>query len=287
MKDIVACSGKSKSYSVKIEYASSSGLDKVSDFQNITIDCTQVTTPTGVAVEEDPAEPVGHFCGELSTPSGYTEINSCDSISSGGNYILTTNLDCGDLNLEADDVNINGNYCTITGNINASRTDISDVDGWCSPNLGTTFNKTQCEETLFDTGDEFPKPGTWGGNGYSAYTNLDLNNIFVNGSILANGALGENYGGSGGAITISNSTIGGAVSSNGGTGNYYGGAGGMIEIISSNTGAVSSIGGFAVEIGGNGGNITMNTPCPNLENIGAFTCVGSSGTNGGCDYECS
>lgn len=55
LHNIAACdsSNKSKSYSVKIEYVSSSGLIKTSDFKTITIDCTNIVTSARTSVEED------------------------------------------------------------------------------------------------------------------------------------------------------------------------------------------------------------------------------------------
>ncbi len=52
LKSISSCVGKNKNYSVKVEYVSASGLTKVADFGNILLDCTSVTTPVGVAIEQ-------------------------------------------------------------------------------------------------------------------------------------------------------------------------------------------------------------------------------------------
>ncbi len=52
LQDIAVCDGEKKNYSVKVEYVSASGLTKVADFGNVSLDCASVVTPAGVAVEE-------------------------------------------------------------------------------------------------------------------------------------------------------------------------------------------------------------------------------------------
>nr|HPM85909.1 LamG domain-containing protein [archaeon] len=54
LQDVASCESgaKSKSYSVKVEYVSASGLTKTSDFKTISIDCTEVVTAVKTPVEE-------------------------------------------------------------------------------------------------------------------------------------------------------------------------------------------------------------------------------------------
>ncbi len=189
-----------------------------------------------------------HSCGELST-SGYTIISNCDSpISVSGNYILTQDLSCpSQLTIAVDDVNINGNYCTITGDINSSR---------------------------------FGQDGE--GNGLPAYTNLVLNNLNLDGTVISRGGdqiaeLGfwGNGAGSSGTITIRNSSLN-SINSFGGTSvDYRGPAGpiGRIILIDSTVGSV-----FAKE--GNGCYTTSGTI--DVNNSEVSNLIYESGDYAGC-----
>jgi hypothetical protein len=244
LSDIVVCDGTKKVYSVKIYFTSSSGLGKSADFENITIDCTNIVIPSGNFVEETNSgggvvvPPVGHSCGEIETPVGYTEISSCPvSLNSGENYILTTNLICS-LTIAANDVNLNGNYCRITGNISASGS----------------------------------------GDGANAYTDLNLNNIIVVGNVFALGQNANYDAGDGGNIYFIDSNVTGTVNTYGGNGdlaneyNGSGGNGGLVFLQNSIVGNVNTYGGnYELSWGpGVGGDV-----------IASFSTLGSIDTHGG------
>ncbi|MFA6319937.1 MAG: hypothetical protein WCX66_03370, partial [archaeon] len=54
LQDVASCESgaKSKSYLVKVEYVSASGLTKIADFEKIRIDCAPVVIPASIVVEE-------------------------------------------------------------------------------------------------------------------------------------------------------------------------------------------------------------------------------------------
>ncbi|VVB75809.1 F-box associated region [uncultured archaeon] len=77
LQSILACEGASRNYSIKIYYTSSTGLEKVADFDKISIDCALAVTGNTVFVEEglDFTPPSIN----LYSPADNNSISSADS----------------------------------------------------------------------------------------------------------------------------------------------------------------------------------------------------------------
>ena len=235
-------------------------------------------------------------------------IYAAKTISSSGTYFLNQSF-AGNLIIAIDGVTINGNGFTVTGNVNASRSEFYEGVGYAGYNFSLV--NVIVEGVVVSDG---ASSSTYGGSGGA----INITSSNITGLITSIGGFGT-MGGSGGAITLLNS-ITGVVSSNGGNASInQAGAGGKIIISDSTTKVVSSNGGFCDSMvggdggnitirgaltktdaiyangasssygGGDGGNITIISPCPNLANLGAFSCTRGtpSGVPGICPHTCS
>jgi len=254
LQNVAQCVGEKKSYSVKVEYVSASGLTKVADFGIITIDCTSIVTPVGVVVEESiisnlvnivpsisfssPVSPFSTAVTRVSfvfTPidsdgtiascslnlSNLMDANSSSNISMGVENTLEYTLGVGtyDWNISCTDN---------SGDTNTSQTSTiiiqsSVVD--CTGGVITTYNDYTVHTFLTN--------GT-----FECAENVDVEVMVVAGG----GGGGAGYGGGGG-----------------------GGAGGVLHqldrtIVSGTYQVVIGQGGIGYEdsIGTNGGNTTFN-----------------------------
>ncbi len=263
----------------KIVYTTATGITQT-EYRTINAQCVTNSTPSNPDTVVEPISdlPVS-LCGAISTPIGYTEISSCPAtISSAGNYILTTNLTC-DLIIETDDVNINGNYCTLNGDVNASGQIIGE-NGYSNLYL----ESINILGGVYSKGSDGIETGGEGGTIFILDTNISGQVSTIGGmSTMVEGSYEYGGGGNGGALNIINSNLT-AVDTTGGINlRQYGegGDGGNVVITNSTLTSLITSGGqdyFEYLVGGSIGNITITDSDLNSIIANGYNSYSSVGT---------
>lgn len=178
LQDLVVCNNERKTYSVKLEYVSDSGLTKTADFKTITVDCTEHATPIGAAVEEykDPVCEGDQFIYKFDGSQYKRKCVSCSTNSSTGFFDTGEGsinnpfmvCDWNQLNNVRESPNASFKLMTDLGTTDANYTDFGDDwepigepdycdDSNCS-NSSTCENEFGCESIWRLTGDTFCAP---------------------------------------------------------------------------------------------------------------------------------
>jgi len=260
---------------------------KTIDFNEGSYSCTFSKSgydSNAITVTADSNKSLGVY---LNPQIDYIHFSSCGTLNvSGAYYFLDNDIGSGGecIIIAANDIKINGDEHTITGDINASKTDVNAFTGLVVSNCIVDGNVSSFG---------WDGPTTSAGKGGSVtISNSNIESVNLNGGIGLAGDY-KYFGGAGGAVAITNSTIV-TVTANGGSGGApywygeptdYGGTGGTVTVYDSNISTIEASGGAAIRSEDNnpggavsisGSNVTTITATGGYRGIGGTATVTSS-----------